>query len=161
MLLNVRAVTLLSGLLLTGCGYNQTNYSHSNLSLCNTDAQQVKTLSQERKGGYMSKSGSRIPAPKVGPISVNGIRFEQVKNGLVVGFDQMGGYLAAYDEAGDTQLWTLKVYDNKRNALREGDVQDIFFKSIILHDDGILLIENENSAKFLVDINSRSVKPTP
>lgn len=109
----------------------------------------------------MAKSGSRIPAPVVDPVSSKGVRYEQVKNGLLAGFDQMGGYLAAYDEASGEQLWTLKVYDNKRSPDREGDVQDVFFKSMSLQDDGTLLIENERRARFIVDVESRTVTPAP
>ena len=45
----------------------------------------------------MNKSSSRIPAPVVGPVGLGSTRFEQVRNGLQAGLDQMGGYLAAYD----------------------------------------------------------------
>lgn len=99
----------------------------------------------------MSKSGSRIPAPKVAPISQKGVRYEQIKNGLLVGFDQMGGYLAAVDESTGEQVWALKIYDNKRDEEKEGDVQDVFFKSMTLQPDGTLLIENERGKKFIVD----------
>jgi hypothetical protein len=109
----------------------------------------------------MSKSGSRIPAPVVNPISIKGVRYEQIKNGLLAGLDQMGGYLAAFDEDGDNQLWTLKVYDNKRDPKREGDVQDVFFKSMTLQDDDTLLIENENGSRFIVDVDSKSVTTAP
>jgi hypothetical protein len=111
--------------------------------------------------GDMSKSGSRIPAPTVEPVRNQGVRYEQVKNGLLAGFDQMGGYLAAYDDTSGRELWTLKVYDNKRNPEREGDVQDVFFKSMILLDDGSLMIENERGARFKVDPATRSVTPAP
>jgi hypothetical protein len=99
----------------------------------------------------MKKSGSRIPSPAVAPLKVGALRFEQVSNGLLAGFDQMGGYLIAYDEASGQQLWTLKVYDNRRSPDREGDVQDVFFKAMSLQSDGTLLIENERGARFIVD----------
>lgn len=109
----------------------------------------------------MSKSGSRIPAPSVNSISLNGVRFEQVKNGLLAGLDQMGGYLAAYDEGADKQLWVLKVYDNKRDPEREGDVQDVFFKSMTQLGESELLIENENNDRFIVDVLGQTVRPAP
>ena len=43
------------------------------------------------------------------------MRYEQVSNGLPAGFDQMGGYLSAYDEASSKLRWSLKVYDNRRD----------------------------------------------
>lgn len=74
-----------------------------------------------------------------------GTCYEQVRNGLLAGFDQMGGYLAAYDAESGRELWTLKVNDNKRNPEKEGDVQDVFFKSMTTQPDGTLLIENERT----------------
>jgi hypothetical protein len=70
----------------------------------------------------------------------------------------MGGYLAAYHEESGEQLWTLKVYDNRRDPQREGDVQDVFFRSMTMRDDGKLLIENERGPRFVVDPASRSVE---
>lgn len=104
----------------------------------------------------MQKSGSRIPAPAVPSVSIGGVRYEQVKNGLMAGFEQMGGHLAAYDENSGQQLWTLKVYDNQRVPGKEGDVQDVFFKSMTLQPDGTLLIENERRARFVVDPKART-----
>lgn len=104
----------------------------------------------------MEKSGSRIPAPAVTPVTNAGVRFEQIKNGLLAGFDQMGGYLAVYDESSGAKIWTLKVYDNQRVPGKEGDVQDVFFKSMKLQPDGKLLIENERGARFIVDPTTRS-----
>jgi hypothetical protein len=105
------------------------------------------------------KSGSRIPAPRVPAVQSGGVRYEQVANGLLAGFEQMGGYLAAYDDASGTQLWTLKVYENARNPEREGDVQDIFFKRMTLQADGTLLIENERGGRFVVDPVARTSVP--
>jgi hypothetical protein len=107
------------------------------------------------------KSDSRIPAPTVAAISQAGVRYEQVKNGLLAGYDQMGGYLLAWDEVSGEQLWTLKVYDNQRHAGKEGDVQDVFFKSMTLLPDGKLLIENERGGRFAVDPAMRTVVPLP
>ncbi|MCG5052496.1 MAG: hypothetical protein KA712_06015 [Myxococcales bacterium] len=105
----------------------------------------------------MMKSGSRIPAPKVEPIVLEGIRYEQVRNGLLAGLDQMGGYLAAYDDASGHRLWFLKVYGNRRTGEKEGDAQDVFFRSMVAESDGTLRIENERRELFLVDVNSRTV----
>ncbi|MGC1520270.1 MAG: hypothetical protein WA803_01915, partial [Steroidobacteraceae bacterium] len=84
-----------------------------------------------------------------------------VRNGLVAGFEQMGGYLVAIDVATGKTLWSLKVYDNKRDPVREGDVQDVFFKSMTLQSDGTLLIENERGKRFAVDPKGRTSTPVP
>ena len=109
----------------------------------------------------MSISASRIPSPAVPPVTSDGVRYEQVRNGLTAGFDQMGGYLAAYDAASGKALWTLKVYDNKRDPELEGDVQDVFFKSMTAQPDGTLLIENERGKRFVVDPKARRAAPAP
>jgi hypothetical protein len=102
---------------------------------------------------------SRIPPPVVEPIHHAGVRYEQVRNGLVAGFDQMGGYLAAFSEETGEQLWTVKVYDNRRDPQMEGDVQDVFFRSMSLTPEGRLLVENERGARFLVDLTTQTVEP--
>jgi len=102
---------------------------------------------------------SRIPAGQVAPIDVAGVRYEPVRNGLVAGLDQMGGYLAAIDIASGRTLWTLKVYDNRRDPALEGDVQDVFFRSMTLQPDGKLLVENERGARFVVDPSARTATP--
>lgn len=123
-------------------------------------ATETKVLS-DQKNIMMKKSGSRIPAPQVLPITHNGIRYEQVRNGLLAGLDQMGGYLVAKDDTSGELLWTLKVYENPRQAGKEGDVQDIFFKAMQLQSDGTLLIENERAKRFVVDPSARSVVAAP
>ncbi|HEY3720021.1 MAG TPA: hypothetical protein VGL41_07775 [Roseiarcus sp.] len=121
----------------------------------------TKAASSNEETVGMQKSSSRIPAPNVPPVHDAGVRYEQVKNGFLAGFGQMGGYLAAYNEADGALLWTLKVYDNARDPQREGDVQDVFFKSMALRDDGSLLIENERGARFTVDPKARTSSPAP
>lgn len=104
----------------------------------------------------MMKSSSRIPAPSVPPVTDGATRYEQIKNGLLEGFDQMGGLLAAVDAQSGKRLWAMKVYDNRRLSDKEGDVQDVFFKSMSLRADGTLLIENERGGKFVVDPKART-----
>ena len=73
--------------------------------------------------------------------------------------------LALTHEAGlraaaqDGELWRLRVYQNARNPDLEGDVQDVFFRSMRV-EHGKLLIENENGERFEVDPKSRHVAGT-
>ena len=117
--------------------------------------------SNNKESPSMPPHLSRIPAPQVVPIEIDGVRYEQVRNGLLAGYDQMGGWLAATDVANGQQLWVLKVYDNRRDPTLEGDVQDVFFRSMTRQPDGRLLIENERRARFVVDPAARSVAPAP
>jgi|SRR5690606_7867769 len=105
----------------------------------------------------MRRSDSRIPPPPVKPVRRDGIRYEQVLNGFQAGFDQMGGYLAAFDQNTGAVLWMLKIYDNPRDPRKEGDVQDVFFRSMRFAADGTLAIENERGERFRVDPVSRTV----
>ena len=106
----------------------------------------------------MPISASRIPPPKVTPIVIGNIRIEQIKNGLNAGFEQMGGYLAAYNVDNDELFWSLKVYDNLRSNDMEGDVQDVFFRTMTLQPNGNLIIENEKRVKYEVNIETKDVK---
>jgi len=102
---------------------------------------------------------SRLPPPKVAPVTINGIRYEQQAGKESVD-GQAGGLLAAYSATGE-QLWTLKVYDNRRKPELEGDVQDVFFSSMSLGPDGRLHIVNERGDTFLVDVTTRVVTAQP
>ena len=101
----------------------------------------------------------RPPAPEVPPIVMNGVRYQQKLGG---GSDpQVGGLLAAYDITTGQELWTLAVYDNKRNDDVEGDVQDIFFASMTIGGDGRLLIVDEVGRRFAVDVKAKTSTPLP
>lgn len=102
-----------------------------------------------------SPSASRLPPPDVAPVTIGGVRYAQAA-GKVATDGQVGGILAAYDPGG-TLLWTLKVYDNVRRADLEGDVQDVFFRSMTAEPDGRLRIVNESGKAFLVDVTTRAV----
>lgn len=104
---------------------------------------------------------SRIPAPQVAPIEIDGVRYQQIRNGLLAGFDQMGGWLEAVDAVSGERLWVLKVYENRRDPTLEGDAQDVFFRSMSRQSDGTLLVENERRGRFVVDPKARTVSPAP
>ena len=99
----------------------------------------------------------RPPAPRVTPVVKDGVRYQPKVGGR--SDPQVGGLLAAYDVASGKELWTLIVYENKRRPDLEGDVQDVFFRSMKLQSDGRLLIVNEHDERFAVDVNSRTSTP--
>ena len=72
---------------------------------------------------------------------------------------QVGGMLAAYD-ASNREVWRLKVYENPRRPELEGDVQDVWFRSLRV-ERGKLLIENERGERFEVDPATRHVLGQP
>lgn len=106
----------------------------------------------------MNKDGpraSRLPPAKIAPVALSGVRYAQIAGKESVD-GQVGGLLAAYNLQ-DEVLWTMKVYDNRRRPELEGDVQDVFFRSMSAEPDGRLRIVNERSKTFLVDVKTRSV----
>lgn len=103
-------------------------------------------------------SASRAPPPRVPPVFIAGIRYAQVPGDLQTD-GQIGGILAAYD-ASNREVWRIKVYDNPRRPELEGDVQDVWFRSLRA-EGGKLLIENERGQRFEVDPETRRVSGRP
>ena len=102
---------------------------------------------------------SRLPPVYVAPVTIDGVRYAP-RTGEESVDGQAGGILGAYDAAGQL-LWTLKVYDNRRQPGLEGDVQDVFFSAMTLAPYGRLRIVNERGDIFLVDVNTRTVTALP
>src|SRR3546814_343196 len=101
---------------------------------------------------------SRPPPPRIAPVRLDGIRYEQVMNALSLGQDQLTGYLAAYDDRSGERLWVLKVYDVKHDLALEQDVQEVYFTRMeAVPGKARLLIENEARRRFVVDLADRSV----
>ena len=101
---------------------------------------------------------SRIPPPRIPSVFIAGVRYAQVP-GDAEADGQVGGMLAAYD-ASRRELWRLKVYENPRRPELEGDVQDVWFRTLRA-EGGRLLIENERGARFEVDPVTRHVLGRP
>lgn len=101
---------------------------------------------------------SRQPPPRVPPVFIAGIRYAQVPGDIDTD-GQVGGILAAYD-ASNREVWRLKVYENPRRPGLEGDVQDVWFRSMRA-EGGKLMIENERGERFEVDPATRHVYGHP
>ncbi len=99
-------------------------------------------------------SASRVPAPRVAPVFIGGVRYAQVAGNPDTD-GQVGGMLAAFD-ASNREMWRLKVYENARSPDLEGDVQDVWFRSLRVQGER-LLIENERGEQFEVDPAARRV----
>jgi hypothetical protein len=105
---------------------------------------------------------SRSPPPRVPPVVHNGVRYEQVMNADALGYGQVTGYLAAFDDKSGARLWVAKVYDVPIDENLERDVQDIFFTRLeLVPGKNQLLIENEAREKFIFDLKLRSVSRVP
>ncbi len=138
------------GLIVAACGVLTIACGHSK------ESNAMTTAGPDHGGSSAGQpSASRLPPPDVAAVTLGGLRYAQVA-GKVSTEGQVGGILAAYD-AGGTLLWTLKVYDNVRRDDLEGDVQDVFFRSMTAEPDGQLRIVNEAGKAFLVDVKTRHV----
>ena len=103
-------------------------------------------------------SASRVRPPRVPPVFIAGMRYAQVPGDAETD-GQVGGIFAAYD-ASNREVWRLKVYENARRPELEGDVQDVWFRSLRA-EGGKLLIENERGERFEVDPATRHVLGHP
>jgi hypothetical protein len=103
-------------------------------------------------------TASRAPPPRVPPVFIAGVRYAQVAGDPETD-GQVGGLLAAYD-ASNRELWRLKVYPNARRPGLEGDVQDVWFRSLRA-EGGRLLVENERGERFEIDPAARRVHGLP
>lgn len=107
-------------------------------------------------------TASRAPPMRVPPVVIGGVRYAPVA-GEIDRDGQIGGILGAFD-ASNRELWRLRVYENVRIPGLEGDVQDVYFRSMRA-DGSKLLIENEIGERFEVDTVTRRVvgrlAPTP
>ncbi len=104
---------------------------------------------------------SRTAPPRIPPVELDGVRYEQVMNGLRIGLPDRCGYLSATDVKSGQRLWVLRVYELKYDAALERDVQDVYFTGMHAVAGGKLEIENEKRQKFVVDVKSKSVTPAP
>lgn len=107
-------------------------------------------------------TASRARPPHVPPVFIAGMRYAQVP-GHVETDGAASGILAACD-ASNREVWRLKVYEHPRRPELEGNVQDVWFRSLRV-EGGKLLIENERGERFEVDPATRHVlahpAPTP
>ncbi len=119
------------------------------IAACGGTSATEKTMSTKPE-----PTASRAPPKRVPPVVIDGVRYGPVA-GTLDRDGQIGGILGAFD-ASNHELWRLRVYENVRIPGLEGDVQDVYFRS--LRADGTkLVIENENGARFEVDTVSRRV----
>jgi hypothetical protein len=107
-------------------------------------------------------SASRPPPPRVDPIEIAGVRYEQDLDGPPRKRDQPFGYLVAVDAASRAPLWELKVYEVQSVSGLESDVQEVYFtrmERVAGRDE--LLIVNELDDRYLVDLKTHTARKAP
>ena len=101
-------------------------------------------------------SASRTAPPRVPPIVHDGVRYEQGGRD-VPGRHPDASYVVARDPATHAVLWAVELYRIVPIEDLERDVQEVYFRSMRLSDDGArLLVEDERRRHYVVDIASRT-----
>ena len=109
---------------------------------------------------FNAPKAKRIGPPKVDPVTIGNLRFEALHWGKARDLGQNGGYIAAIDIANGREAWILKVYDIAYDPAMEGDVQDVFIKSMSKSLFGKKLnVRDERGRAYVVDPQTRSVTP--
>jgi hypothetical protein len=87
------------------------------------------------------------------PVTVGNIEYSAPRNGT---HKQMG-FIEARDLKSGKLIWSRQIYAVKYDPDLEGDVQDVFIKSITVEGNH-LIITNERNSKYQLDLNSLEVK---
>jgi hypothetical protein len=91
----------------------------------------------------------------VGHVTISAPHFCQVD-----GVPVRGGVLEARDSTTGKLVWNVQVYKTPHDPALEGDVQDVFIKTLsydAIHD--LLILSDEKDRVFVVDLKSRKVTP--
>ena len=104
----------------------------------------------------------RLAPAMVEPVVAEGVKYlaPQVTPGYLEAYGVPPcptGCVEAWEEKSGKLLWRVQVYTVPYDDQRERDVQDVFIRSLKI-EDGSLLVENEQGARFTVDLQSHAVK---
>ncbi len=105
-----------------------------------------------------SAFAARIEPKAVEPVIHKGIKYIAPHWGKMKNRDQNGGYIEAWDIERNELLWVLKVYTIYYNRGLEGDVQEVFITFLKIEGEKLIVI-NERSDKFIIDINTKEIIP--
>jgi len=88
------------------------------------------------------------------PVTVGNIEYSAPHRN---GTHRKMGLLEARDLKSGKLIWSRQIYAVKYDPDMEGDVQDVFIKSINVEGNS-LIITNERNSKYQLDLNSLEVK---
>ena len=98
---------------------------------------------------------ARRGAPaEVLPVTVGNIEYSAPHRN---GTHRKMGLLEARDLKSGKLIWSRQIYAVKYDPDMEGDVQDVFIKSINVEGNS-LIITNERNSKYQLDLNSLELK---
>jgi hypothetical protein len=100
--------------------------------------------------GLLPAAQAKRAAPEeVKPVRVGGIEYRAPLGHM--------GCVEAWDTRQNTRVWSRQIYVVKITPDLEGDVQDVFIKSLELKD-GMLRITNERGSEYRLDPATLEVK---
>jgi hypothetical protein len=88
------------------------------------------------------------------PVTVGNIEYSAPHRN---GTHRKMGLLEARDLKSGKLIWSRQIYAVKYDPDLEGDVQDVFIKSITVEGNN-LIITNDRNSKYQLDLNSLEVK---
>ena len=88
------------------------------------------------------------------PVTVGNIEYSASHRN---GTHKQMGFIEARELKGGKLIWSRQIYAVKYDPDLEGDVQDVFIKSITVEGNH-LIITNERNSKYQLDLNSLEVK---
>ena len=144
---------------------NKTNFLVS-IILCmvfilflqhNFYADDIHNAGDTNNNGSSEISKKRIAPIETKSLVVDGIRYDAPKWGKSLGFEQNGGHLRAVEVSTNNELWILEVYKITYDGDIEDDKLDRFITMISLEKDGVLRINSERCAVYLVDLATREI----
>ena len=88
------------------------------------------------------------------PVTVGNIKYSAPHRN---GTHKQMGFIEARDLKSGKLIWSRQIYAVKYDPDLEGDVEDVFIKSITVEGNH-LIITNERNSKYQLDLNSLEVK---
>lgn len=109
----------------------------------------------------LNASSSRV-GQHVPQLVFEGLRYKEILNGQLLDLPQRTGLMLIIDEATNSRVDIVKIYDVPHDPTLEADVQDVFFKVFELAcDRREIQITNERGERFIFAIDARSVSRLP
>ncbi len=95
-----------------------------------------------------------VPAEVV-PVKVGNIEYSAPHKNRTL--QKQMGFIEARDLKSEQLIWRRQIYAVKYDPDLEGDVQDVFIKSITVAGNNLIII-NERNSKYQLDLKSLEVK---
>lgn len=109
-----------------------------------------------------SMESAKRRAPKVKPLTHQGVRYEPLRRARDSGFSQSGGVLTAVDVASGNTLWSRQLYETAFDANEERDVQEVYITTIEYEATAkALLVTDERRRRWRVQLSDGKAEALP